>query len=98
MTPHVTESRRAEVQPLAPILRMIHIFEEWTGCRHAQPLIPVETIRYRIGRRGQLLRIAPLLFTPRVDLFYFPDRSALDQLHRRLIRTRGMNLNPHLGG
>src|SRR5579862_1501481 len=79
MATHVAERGRSEVQPLAPVARVICIFEERARRRYAQPVIPVEASWHRVGRGRELRRIPPLLLTPGVDLFHLPDRAARNE-------------------
>ena len=99
---HVPKCRGPEIQPLAPVARVVHVFDEWPRRRHAQPVVPVQTGRYHVrpGFRhdGQPLTVAPLLLTPRVDFFHLPDYTALNHPNGRLILAPRMNLNPHLRG
>ena len=94
---HVAEGGGAEIDPLAPIHRMIDIEDEGTRLRHTDPVIPVECGGDGVGALGQRIGIAPLLFAERMHFLDLADGAALDQLDGGLVLAGGMNLDAHLG-
>src|SRR6185369_1910386 len=63
---HVAEGGSAEIDPLAPVHRVIDIEDKWTRLRHTDPVVPVECGWYGVGALGKRIGIAPLLFAERV--------------------------------
>ena len=88
---HVAERGRAEIDPLAPVARMIVAIEIRPRLRDAQPQVPVERRRHGVGAIGHRLGVAPFLFAPGVDLLHLADGAALDQRGRREVFAAGVD-------
>ena len=93
---HITECRRAEIDALAPVHRMVNILHKRARLRHPDPVIPIQRRGNRVRLVLQGSRVAPLLLAPGVNFLDFADGAAAYQLHRRSILLGGVNLDAHL--
>jgi hypothetical protein len=83
---HVAKGAGAEVEPLAPVARMVvTVADEWPLRRDAQPSVPVENGGHRRGIVGARVGVAPLFLTPGVDFFHLADGALLDDARGLLI-------------
>src|SRR5437867_8708079 len=98
MTAHITKCPRTEIEPFAPVYRMIiPVANEWPLRAYAQPKIPIEATRRSSRTLRRRPRITPRLGTPRMDLFDLPNCSVTHQLRRHSVMVDRMDLNAHLG-
>src|SRR5262249_2308613 len=93
---HVAERAGAEVEPLAPLARVVVAFEERPLGRPAQPDVPVEVRRDRVGAVRPGGPGPPLLAAPAVDLLYLADRPLLDRGDDTPVDLAGVALDAHL--
>src|SRR4029078_8905802 len=97
-TGEVAKLAVGEVPPRPPVPRVIDSFFEGPLRRDAEPIVPVEVRRNRIGTPravtdGQPAHRAVL---PRVDLHDLADRTVVDELHGGAIGSIRLNLIAHL--
>ncbi|GBL30332.1 hypothetical protein EMGBS10_14820 [Opitutia bacterium] len=94
----VAQRAAAEVQPIAPVERVVDRGRVGSGRRRAQPEVPGQTRRHRARRRAcRELRVAvALVGQPGMRRAHLADAPLLDQPHRRPIFRAGMDLVAHL--
>jgi hypothetical protein len=81
---------------LAPLARVVVAFEERPLDRHAQPDVPAEVRRDRVGAVRSGVPVPPLLAAPAVDLLYLADRPLLDGGDDTPVDLAGVALDAHL--
>src|SRR5262249_42245195 len=94
---HVAEGAGAEVEPLAPVARMIiTVADEGPLGRDAEPDVPIQSGRDRIFAFWSRIPVAPLLAAPAVDFGNLADRSGLDDRDDRSVLRGRVDLDAHL--
>ena len=97
MAAHVAERAGAEVEPFPPVSRMVIPLQERPLGRHAEPGVPVQVRRHRVGAVGPRVPVAPLFPAPAMNLAHLADRALLDGRHDRPVDRMGVDLDAHLG-
>ena len=96
MAAHVAERAGAVADALPPVARMIDSRLERTRLADANPAVPVERWRHRVGAVRNRVGVAPRLVAERVDLANLADRTLANQPLGDELRLVRRDLDAHL--
>src|SRR6056297_234117 len=80
VAPHIAEGSLAEVPPATPLGGMVASHGVRSLGRRAEPQIPIQVRRYRIGLVGTI-PAPPTFANPNVDFFHITDPAGLNDFH-----------------